>query len=241
MNIVKHIPNTITSMNLLCGVLGVISALNGDFDIAFCLMLSASVFDFMDGFAARLLNAQSPIGKELDSLADLVSFGLLPSVMLFKIMTMSGHPFFLTLVPLVVVVFSALRLAKFNISDDQSENFIGLPTPACAMIIGSFVYYISQVPDSFLLVWAKTAAFIPTGAVILSLLLVSNVPMFSMKIKKGAKKNSPVQKLRIGFIGAFFTCVVLVLLIGLNWSMIILLTFVIYLIMNFASMLINRK
>lgn len=241
MNIAKYIPNTITSMNLLSGVLGVICAFDGRPDIAFYLMLAASAFDFMDGFAARLLNAQSPIGKELDSLSDLVSFGLLPSIMLFTVMKAAGQPAILSLVPLVIVIFSALRLAIFNVSEDQSENFIGLPTPACAMIVGSFVYYITMVPDSFLKSWADTAAFIPVGSVALSLLLVCRMPMFSMKIKKGVSKDNPIQKLRIIFIGAFFSCALLVLLMGLNWSMIIFLLFLIYLIINFISMLTTKK
>lgn len=241
MNIVKHIPNTITSLNLLSGVLGVICAFEGKLDFAFYLMIAASAFDFMDGFVARLLNAQSPIGKELDSLSDLVSFGLLPSIMLFSVMKASGQPTLLSLVPLVIVVFSALRLAMFNVSEDQTENFIGLPTPACAMIVGSFVYYITNVPDSFLKVWANTAAFIPVGSVALSLLLVCKMPMFSMKIKKGVSKDNPIQRLRFIFIGVFFICSLLVLLFGLNWSMIIFMVFLIYIIINFVNMLTTKK
>ena len=156
MGIVKNIPNTITSMNLLCGVLGVIASLNGRLELAFVLMISAAAFDFCDGLAARLLKAYSnqsgqrsadhgggavpdsavllkaysEIGKELDSLADDVSFGVLPAVMLFSV---SGTDIVvLKYLPLLLAVFSALRLAKFNLDERQHDSFIGLPTPAAA-------------------------------------------------------------------------------------------------------------
>ena len=145
MNITRHIPNTITSMNLLCGVLGVICVFSGESDTAFLLMLLAAVCDFFDGFSARALKAYSAIGKELDSLADLVSFGLLPSLMLYRMMTvLSPEAGLLCYLPLLIVVASALRLAKFNTDDRQSENFLGLATPACAMICGSMTYYIMK-------------------------------------------------------------------------------------------------
>ena len=135
MSIRKHIPDTITSMNLLCGVMGVIFTLKGRPDIGFLLMIGGAVFDFFDGLAARLLKASSGIGKELDSLADMVSFGVLPSLMLFGLGG-SSVPV-LKYLPLILAVFSALRLAKFNLDERQHEGFIGLPTPAAALIIGS--------------------------------------------------------------------------------------------------------
>ena len=115
MRIVKHIPNTITSMNLISGTLGVIFTLQGHIEIAFPLMLLAAVFDFFDGFAARLLKAYSEIGKELDSLADMVSFGVLPSIMMYETMSDTcevGTLYFARYIPLVMAAFSALRLAK---------------------------------------------------------------------------------------------------------------------------------
>ena len=134
MGIVKHIPNTITSMNLLCGAVGVIFSFQDRLDIAFYLMLGAAACDFMDGFAARLLHAYSPLGKELDSLADAISFGLLPSLMLHCLILEETGNTLISCIPLLIAVFSALRLAKFNIDDEQTENFLGLPTPASAMI-----------------------------------------------------------------------------------------------------------
>ena len=123
MKIVKHIPNTITSMNLFCRLMGVIFTFKGDFQTAFILMLAAAACDFCDGFAARMLNAYSDMGKELDSLADMVSFGALPALMLHRMMIYTGEDGILSYVPLLIGVFSALRLAKFNIDTRQSESF----------------------------------------------------------------------------------------------------------------------
>ena len=127
-------------MNLLCGALGVIFTFQGALDIAFYLMLAAAVCDFFDGFAARMLNAYSAMGKELDSLADLISFGLLPSLMLHRRLVEGGMTGFVTFIPLIICVFSGLRLAKFNVDERQSENFLGLATPACAIWCGSLIY-----------------------------------------------------------------------------------------------------
>lgn len=241
MSIIKHIPNTITSMNLLCGVLGVISTFKGSYDTAFLLMLAAAACDFCDGLSARLLNAYSDLGKELDSLADMVSFGVLPSLMIYSLMTDIHGDSILCYAPLLIAVFSALRLAKFNIDERQSDNFIGLATPACAMICGSFAYYVSKDPTSVLYSWSCSRFFLPAASVILSLLLISEIPMFSMKFKKNIKPGTPIHKQRIGFIGVIFVSTVLTLLLGLNWSLIILLTFVSYIVMNIGIALLFRK
>ena len=122
----KIIPDTITSMNLVCGIIGVVFAFRGRCDIAFVLMLAAAVFDFLDGFAARALDAYSDMGKELDSLCDLVSFGVLPAVMLFNTAKMSCCPEWACWTALAIAVFSAVRLAKFNVDPRQTDGFIGL-------------------------------------------------------------------------------------------------------------------
>lgn len=241
MKIVKHIPNTITSMNLLCGVLGVICTFNGQLDVAFILMLTAAVCDFCDGLSARLLNAYSDVGKELDSLADMVSFGLLPSVMLHKLMIMTGSTGILTYIPLAIAVFSALRLAKFNVDERQSDNFIGLATPACAMICGAFSYYVCKDSESALYAWTSTKFFVPVGSLILALLLVSEIPMFSMKFKKNMKTGTPIHRQRVAFAGVIFVSCIFVILLGLNWSMVIILMFVSYIVMNIGEFLIFRK
>ena len=137
MRIKNLIPNIITSMNLLCGVVGVILSLDGHLEGGFCLMLAAAVCDFFDGFAARLLNATSPVGKELDSLSDVVSFGVLPAIMLYMV---SGDGVrFMKFFPLLLAAFSAYRLAKFNLDERQTTSFIGLPTPANALFWGSLI------------------------------------------------------------------------------------------------------
>ena len=228
-------------MNLLCGALGVIFTFQGALHIAFYLMLAAAVCDFLDGFAARLLKAYSPMGKELDSLADLISFGLLPSLMLHRRLVEGGMTGFVAYIPLVICVFSALRLAKFNVDERQTENFIGLATPACAMICGAFAYYVCKDTESVLYSWASIKAFIPAGSVVLSLLLVSEIPMFSMKFKKNMKKDTPVYRQRVAFAGVIFVSIVLVILLGLNWSMTVILVFVSYIVMNAGEYLIFRK
>lgn len=241
MNIVKHIPNTITSMNLLSGVLGVICTFNGKLDIAFYMMLAAAVCDFCDGLSARLLKAYSDLGKELDSLADMVSFGVLPSLMIYSLMVEIQGTSLLCYVPLLIAVFSALRLAKFNIDERQSDNFIGLATPACAMICGSFSYYVINDPSSVLYGWAGSRFFLPVASIILSLLLISEIPMFSMKFKKNLKSGTPIHKQRVSFAGVIFVSIILTILLGLNWSFIVLLTFVSYIVMNIGIALIFTR
>jgi CDP-diacylglycerol--serine O-phosphatidyltransferase len=236
MKLFKHIPNTITSMNLLCGVMGVIFTFEGALDIAFYLMLAAAICDFLDGFAARMLKAYSAMGKELDSLADLISFGLLPSLMLHRRLVEGGMTGFWSYLPLIICVFSALRLAKFNVDDRQDENFLGLPTPACALWCGSLIY----AADNGVMSMAgllQDKYIILIGSVVLSLLLVSEIPMFSFKIKKGSAYN----RIRICFtaIVAFFSIATLALQI--NWSYIILVTFTAYILMNVLTALFSLR
>lgn len=234
--ILKNIPSTITSLNLLSGLAGIICAFSGNLDISFLLMLAAAVFDFCDGLAARALNAYSAMGKELDSLADSVSFGILPAMMLHRLMVlMTGGTSVWTYVPLVIALFSVLRLAKFNVDERQRENFLGLATPACAMICGSLTYYILHQTDSFLTGWAHGNIFIPVLSVILSALLVSEIPMFSMKFKKGTSKDSPIYRQRVSFIGVVVVSAILVLTMGLNWSMTVFMSFIAYIVMNLLS------
>lgn len=219
-------------MNLLCGVLGVIFTLKARTDIAFPLMIAASVFDFLDGFTARLLKVYSEMGKELDSLSDLVSFGILPSLLLYETMvSKTEHETFLCYIPLLIAVFSALRLAKFNIDTRQSFNFIGLATPASAMICGSLAYFVNAEPESFLAEWSGGVIFIPVLSVILATLMVSEIPMFSMKIKKDSSDYLTKMK-RTAFFSVAAICMVIVAVLGQNWSLAVLLIFSCYVIMN---------
>ena len=232
MALTRHIPNMITSMNLLSGVLGVIFTLEGHVEWAFPLMLFAAVFDFCDGLAARLLQAYSPIGKELDSLADLVSFGVLPAVMLYKVIP-EDAPAVLRFIPLFIAAMSALRLAKFNIDQRQTLDFIGLPTPSCAMVCGS------------LATWLNLRGGCPAGtavwlldllAVILGLLLVSEIPMFGMKIKKGHKL---LDTKRIAFLIGALALAAAAVLMHWNWSLAVLAVFSFYIVENIVAAVIN--
>ena len=232
MALLRHIPNTITSMNLLAGIMGVIFTLEGRLEWAFTLMILAAVFDFCDGLAARLLGAYSPIGGELDSLADLVSFGVLPALMLYKVMS-GDAPAILRYIPLFVAVMSAVRLAKFNVDTRQTLDFLGLPTPSCAMVCGSLACFLQAgggLPAGAG-VWLLDAI-----AIILSLLLVSEVPMFGMKIKKGHKLLDPK---RIAFLILAVAAVLAVVLLRQPWSLAVLAVFFIYVVENLVLAVIN--
>ena len=227
MKLFRHIPNTITSMNLLCGAMGVIFTFQGELNIAFYLMLAAAVCDFFDGFTARLLNAYSATGKELDSLADLISFGLLPSLMLHRRLIEGGMTGFWTYLPLLICLFSAIRLAKFNLDDRQSENFLGLATPACALWCGSLIFAADYGAMSVAeLLHGKTIIMI--ASVVLPLLLVSEIPMFSLKFKR----NSPYNRIRITFICIVAAIAAAALILKINWGYIVLLSLTCYIFFN---------
>ena len=231
MSLRKHIPNIITSVSLLCGAAGVIFAFSGRLDRAFYLMLAAAACDFLDGFAARLLHAYSPMGKELDSLADLVSFGVLPAMMLvnLKAAVSFGFPP-IAWVPAILVLFTALRLARYNVEESGPQYFAGLPAPSCGLICGSLCYFISFEPASFLSLWVLNDWFIPALTVVLCALLVSRVPMFSAKFS--LKDPVSVNRKRIAFAVDLVLIVAIVAATGLNWSMVSLLGLVTYVVMN---------
>lgn len=170
----KHIPNAITMLNLFTGSIAVYHAFNGNFRISFFAVLIAGLFDFLDGLAARALKAHSSIGKELDSLADVISFGLTPGVIAFSLLERSAYPEELKFAGFIIPVFSALRLAKFNIDEHQSSSFIGLPTPANAIFWGGIGYSFSDqlITNPWLVL---LLSFLLSG------LLVSRFPMFALK------------------------------------------------------------
>lgn len=194
--IMKHIPNFITSLNLTSGFIAIIFAANGDLINASWLILAAMIFDFCDGFSARLLNAYSEIGKELDSLADIVSFGVAPGLIIYQLLNrslMSYSPdivnsgstvaLLILLIPAIMPVCAALRLAVFNLDTTQSTSFKGLPTPANALAVVSVVIaeHYSESPVFPAITGSVTALIILT--VVLSLLMVSRIPLLSLKIK----------------------------------------------------------
>jgi CDP-diacylglycerol--serine O-phosphatidyltransferase len=178
----NNIPNAITCINLLCGCVALVFISHDFLYIASWLVVGAAVADFFDGMAARILNVKSPIGKELDSLADMVSFGVVPGMMLERLIR---DPI-LCWLGLLVPVFAALRLAKFNIDTRQTNSFIGLPSPANAFFIISFpliIRYHNYWQEYYLANTQVCNYFFIAVAIICSALMVSPIHLFSMKIK----------------------------------------------------------
>lgn len=196
------IPNMLTLGNLICGSSAVVALLmHADFELAFWLVVASAVFDFFDGFAARLLKSVSAIGVELDSLADMVSFGLVPSVAMFclwDVAPSSDLPSWMRYLTLTIVAFSALRLAKFNIDDTQTTEFCGLPTPANGLFCLSLAMLMAAGSIS-LPQWA-----ILTISIGMAYMLISPIRMFALKFKGFGWQGNEI---RYSFIAL---CVVLI-------------------------------
>lgn len=183
---VRNIPNTLTCCNLFSGCIASCMAFQGNYVWAFVFIIIGAAFDFFDGMVARLLHVSSPIGKELDSLADDITFGLAPAAIAFALFQEVHYPDFIqSLRPVLpytaflVAVFSGLRLAKFNIDTRQASSFIGMPTPANALFWGSLV----TGEHAFLTSPHFNAVYLFVLVVVMSLLLVAELPMFSLKFK----------------------------------------------------------
>jgi CDP-diacylglycerol--serine O-phosphatidyltransferase len=208
MSIKNHVPNAITCLNLFSGCIAVVMAFRGLFFYALLFVILAAVFDFFDGFAARLLHASSPIGKELDSLADMVSFGVAPSVVVFtQLSWLDGAGKFLPFGAFLIAVFSALRLAKFNVDDRQTTSFIGLATPANALFfMGLFAIVDPLTPVASYLEPHRglihpilfQPAVVMLLVVFFSCLLVSEIPMFSLKFKSFRWEDNRVRFIFLG-------------------------------------------
>lgn len=198
MAIKKHIPNAITCCNLICGCLAIVEVLQGNLESASFLVGLAAVFDFFDGFAARMLRVTSPIGKDLDSLADMVTFGVVPGMMVYQLLSQSlqtpgmstnAHAQLcswqacLPFVAFLIIVFSAIRLAKFNNDTRQTTSFVGLPTPANAILICSLPLILehSASPQlQHIILNPFVLVFLTVG---LSYLLVAEIPLFALKFR----------------------------------------------------------
>ncbi|MDD3878198.1 MAG: CDP-diacylglycerol--serine O-phosphatidyltransferase [Bacteroidales bacterium] len=212
MMLYKNIPNLATLLNLLTGCLSVVFAFNGDLHIAAYLIGIATIFDFLDGFLARLLKAYSEFGKQLDSLSDLISFGLAPSVIIYQLFIRSNQLpslilFDINLIPLtafLITLFSAMRLAKFNIDERQSDSFIGLPTPANAILIASFPLISMQYADNneFIGIFFRETLsnyyFLFLFTIISSISLVIELKLFSLKFKTFGWKNNQLRYIFLG-------------------------------------------
>lgn len=196
----KHIPNTITSLNLISGCIATIFAVTGNPVLALLFIILGAVFDFFDGMTARLLGVSSPIGKELDSLADCVTFGFTPSALIFYMLQILDYPGpmefarpYLPYIAFIMAAFSALRLAKFNLDERQTSSFIGLPTPANALFWGSLI--VGGKESLTNCHWS--AIIIIILMFVMSYLLIAEIPMFSLKFKHW---NWSENKLRWSFI-----------------------------------------
>ncbi|WP_346761112.1 CDP-diacylglycerol--serine O-phosphatidyltransferase [Agaribacillus aureus] len=177
----KNIPNLFTCLNLLCGSVGIILVLqNQDLKSGAYLIWLAGLFDFLDGFAARTLRVKSEIGKELDSLADMVTFGLLPGIIIFAMIQSVSDNSWLPYSGLIIPVFSALRLAKFNIDVRQTDQFIGLPTPANALLISSLPFIISS-EKSWLTETLPLPYLLSIISLVFSILMVSEIRLMALK------------------------------------------------------------
>ncbi len=184
----RHIPNFLTCCNLLCGCFGIVYCLEERTIPAAYFVWAAGVFDFFDGFAARMLKVTSPIGKELDSLADMVSFGLLPSLVMYKMIGASTSMPWLPYVAFIIAICSALRLAIFNVDETQSDSFKGLNTPANTLFITSLPLVAGQVGN-----WVFQDWVLVLMTITFSLLLLSRIEFFAFKFKDFTWNNNKVR------------------------------------------------
>ena len=211
--VTKHIPNTLTSCNLISGCIAIVFALSANYTMALTFIVVGAVFDFFDGMSARLLGVSSPIGKELDSLADGVTFGVAPSSMIYTLLlTLSKSGWNETLafavpyVAFVMAAFSALRLAKFNLDERQTTSFIGLPTPANALFWGALIVGNENVFDenSYYIYLLIILVFVS------SWLLVAEIPMFALKFKHWGWRDNKVKYVFL------ISCLPILLIFGIS-------------------------
>ena len=193
-NIISQIPNTLTLLNLFGGCLSILIAFNGNLRLSAILILISFHADIFDGFTARLLKAQTEVGKELDSLADLISFGLAPAVILHILMknlmdievfdfSLPTKTWIMLLIPFLLPVFAALRLAKFNIDENQKDKFIGLPTPANALMVLSLPLIAYKQPESFIVDLFSNPATILVYSILVGTLMILPINLYALKLK----------------------------------------------------------
>jgi CDP-diacylglycerol--serine O-phosphatidyltransferase len=234
----KHIPNLITSLNLLCGCLAILFVVSGDLVIASFLVIVGMFFDFFDGLAARLLNVQSEIGVQLDSLADMVSFGVVPGLVMFQLLNKSIAPQVLTtgfensetinglepgmsIIPFIgmlIIIASAFRLAKFNIDSRQTNSFIGLPTPANTLLIISLPLIFQFQYSSFIESIIFNQWFLIALTIWSAILLNAEIPLFALKFKTWDFKSN---KLRYLFLAISLIAIVILKFIAIPFIIIL--------------------
>tara|TARA_B100000683_G_scaffold78666_1_gene77789 strand:- start:147 stop:857 length:711 start_codon:yes stop_codon:yes gene_type:complete len=198
----RNIPNLITLSNLVFGIFSIIMSFNGKLIYSGLFIFAGSFLDFFDGFTARLLNVNSEIGKQLDSFADMITFGLAPGIIMYHLIILQpfkyqyyfGDFFEISYIAFLIPIFSSIRLAKFNIDTRQSSSFIGLPTPASAIFIASLPIIINNYNTEF------SIELLLSITATLSVLLVSELPLFSLKIKSKEQIKSTKNIIRLLFL-----------------------------------------
>lgn len=193
MNFKRHIPNILTLCNALCGCVGISLIAEGQLVIACFLVFVALFFDYFDGFVARMLHVKSEIGKQLDSLADAITFGVLPAFIAQNLWLRNSKTDFFTYFPFLLALFSILRLAKFNIDPRQTNSFIGVPTPANAMLWASFPLILQYQPSHFAEKILTNSHFLMPLIVLMSFLLVAELPLFALKFQDFSWKNNQIK------------------------------------------------
>ena len=206
----KHIPNTITCCNLISGCIATWFAFQSDYKMALLFIVIGAVFDFFDGMSARLLHVSSEIGKELDSLADDITFGFAPSAIVFSYLcSFHIHLIIVPFLAFVMAAFSALRLAKFNLDERQALGFIGLPTPANALFWGSLIVGLNDNDSSLFTLHSSLPYILLVGVFVSCYLLVAEIPMFALKFKHWGWKGNEIKYIFI------LSCVPILLLLGI--------------------------
>lgn len=233
--IVRNIPNSITCCNLISGCIATYNAFLGDIRMALLWIIVGAVFDFFDGMSARLLKVSSPIGKELDSLADDITFGFAPSAIIFYELSIMEYPSellmlkpYLPYFAFVMAAYSALRLAKFNLDERQSLGFIGLPTPANALFWGALFVGAQNFMES-------TAYMLPVVLLMICVscwLLIAEVPMFALKFKQWGWKGNEVKYIFL------ITCLPLLMIFGITAFSVIIAW---YVVLSVVVNLRNKK
>lgn len=212
MNLKKQIPNVFTLLNLLAGTIAAIYAATGALTTAVYFVFLGIFFDFFDGFLARMLNVEDELGKQLDSLADIVTSGVVPGIVLFKLMSSNGAMFqlgsnnitwtqdSLEILPFFGLLFTlaaGLRLAKFNIDESQTNSFIGLPTPAAALVVMALPLIEIDGQFEFVLDLIENQVFLLAITLVLAILMNVRIPLFSLKFKDYSLQNN---KIKFGFL-----------------------------------------
>ena len=210
----RNIANMITLSNLFCGLLAILYAFGGHLNIAAGLIIIGAFFDFVDGFIARVLNVSGEVGKQLDSMADLITFGVAPAIIMYQLLFLLDNntffnPFqewedriayrvsYLPYIALLIPLFSAFRLAKFNIDTKQKNKFIGLPTPANALFLISFPLMMRFHPNHPFLEYLTNAKIVSGIIILLCLFMVSEIPLLSLKFKTSSWLDNKTRYLLI--------------------------------------------